>query len=83
MRPFLVAAYTSLFDKTPVLPQAIDLDAMVRGQDAFSEVMREQFTVLPSPAAQGQAPENISSKHGERPSHRSTRTARRPGGIGR
>ncbi|MET9318242.1 hypothetical protein ABZX12_41025 [Kribbella sp. NPDC003505] len=79
VRPFLVAAYTSLFDRTPVLPQAIDLDAMVRGQDGFSEVMRQQLTMLPSHSVL----ENASLGHGERPTHRGGPTTRRPGGVGR
>ncbi|TDW19373.1 hypothetical protein [Kribbella kalugense] len=47
MRTFLVAAHTRVFDAAPVLPQAIDLDGMVRGQEGFSRVMRDQLRVLP------------------------------------
>jgi hypothetical protein len=59
MRTFLVAAHTRVFDAAPVLPQAIDLDGMVRGQEGFSQVMREQLRVLPAPVESGRpAPES-------------------------
>ncbi|NUR28224.1 MAG: hypothetical protein HOV83_20685 [Catenulispora sp.] len=45
MRTFLVTAHTQVFDAAPVLPQAIDLDGMVRGQDGFNRVMREQLRI--------------------------------------
>jgi hypothetical protein len=48
MRTFIVAAHTRVFDAAPVLPQAIDLDGMVRGQEGFNQVMRDQLRVLPS-----------------------------------
>ncbi|MGZ0151709.1 hypothetical protein ACXJJ3_31950 [Kribbella sp. WER1] len=41
MRPFLVAAHTRLFDAAPVLPQAVDLDGLVRGQDGFTQGKRD------------------------------------------
>ncbi|NUS00019.1 MAG: hypothetical protein HOV67_32765 [Kribbellaceae bacterium] len=76
MRTFLVAAHTRVFDAAPVLPQAIDLDGMVRGQEAFSQVMRDQLRVLPparesAPAATepDRAPQN--------------RAGRRTGGLTR
>jgi hypothetical protein len=50
MRTFLVAAHTRVFDAAPVLPQAIDLDGMVRGQDGFNRVMREQLRIAAPPA---------------------------------
>jgi hypothetical protein len=49
MRTFLVAAHTRVFDAAPVLPQGIDLDGMVRGQDAFNKVMNDELRVLPQP----------------------------------
>ncbi|WP_427889753.1 hypothetical protein ACQHIV_40320 [Kribbella sp. GL6] len=49
MRTFLVAAHARVFDAAPVLPQAIDLDGMVRGQDGFHQVMREQLRIVPEP----------------------------------
>ena len=52
MRTFMVAAHTRVFDAAPVLPQAIDLDGMVRGQEGFNHVMREQLRVAASPATQ-------------------------------
>ncbi|MFF0264276.1 hypothetical protein [Kribbella sp. NPDC004536] len=52
MRTFIAAAHTRVFDAAPVLPQAIDLDGMVRGQDGFSQVMHEQLRIAKSPAAQ-------------------------------
>ncbi|WP_410784985.1 hypothetical protein [Kribbella sp. C-35] len=55
MRTFLVAAHARVFDRAPVLPHAIDLDGMVRGQDAFSQVMRDQLRVLPSADESGLA----------------------------
>jgi hypothetical protein len=55
MRTFLVAAHTRVFDAAPVLPQAIDLDGMVRGQEGFNQVMRDQLRVLPSAEESGRA----------------------------
>ncbi|WP_134122247.1 hypothetical protein [Kribbella kalugense] len=52
MRTFLVAAHTRVFDAAPVLPQAIDLDGMVRGQEGFKQVMHEQLRIAAPPAAQ-------------------------------
>ncbi|MFD7156025.1 hypothetical protein ACFV9C_15570 [Kribbella sp. NPDC059898] len=49
MRTFLVAAHARVFDAAPVLPQAIDLDGMVRGQEGFNQVMREQLRIAPEP----------------------------------
>lgn len=49
MRTFLVAAHTRVFDAAPVLPQAIDLDGMVRGQDGFNRVMQDQLRIAPTP----------------------------------
>ncbi|MFF0264278.1 hypothetical protein [Kribbella sp. NPDC004536] len=46
MRTFLATAHTRVFDAAPVLPQAIDLDGMVRGQEGFSQVMREQLRIV-------------------------------------
>ncbi|MBP2350435.1 hypothetical protein JOF29_001518 [Kribbella aluminosa] len=54
MRTFLVAAHARVFDVAPVLPQAIDLDGMVRGQDGFNQVMRDQLRLVPK-AAQNNA----------------------------
>ncbi|NUS00020.1 MAG: hypothetical protein HOV67_32770 [Kribbellaceae bacterium] len=48
MRTFLAAAHTRVFDAAPVLPQAIDLDGMVRGQEAFGEVMQKMKIATPS-----------------------------------
>ena len=50
MRTFSVAAHTRVFDAAVVLPQAIDLDGMVRGQEGFSQVMHEQLRIA-TPAA--------------------------------
>ena len=50
MRTFLVAAHTRVFDAAPVLPQAIDLDGMVRGQEGFNRVMQEQLRLAPASA---------------------------------
>jgi hypothetical protein len=52
MRTFLVAAHTRVFDAAPVLPQAIDLDGMVRGQEGFNQVMHEQLRIAPPPVTQ-------------------------------
>jgi hypothetical protein len=52
MRTFLVAAHTRVFDAAPVLPQAIDLDGMVRGQEGFNQVMHEQLRIAAPPATQ-------------------------------
>lgn len=49
MRTFLVAAHTRVFGVAPVLPQGIDLDGMVRGQDGFNQVMDAELRVLPGP----------------------------------
>lgn len=43
LRTFLVAAYARIFQQAAVLPQGIDLDAMVRGQHGFHEVMRDDL----------------------------------------
>ncbi|MGW6280721.1 hypothetical protein [Kribbella sp. NPDC055071] len=48
MRTFIVAAHTRVFGVAPVLPQAIDLDGMVRGQEGFSRVMHDQLRLLPT-----------------------------------
>ncbi|HWD77806.1 MAG TPA: hypothetical protein VG497_02965 [Kribbella sp.] len=50
MRTFLATAHTRVFDAAPVLPQAIDLDGMVRGQDGFNQVMRDQLRIAAPPA---------------------------------
>ncbi|MFF0264277.1 hypothetical protein [Kribbella sp. NPDC004536] len=55
MRTFLVTAHTQVFDAAPVLPQAIDLDGMVRGQQGFNEVMQDQLRVLPPAKESGPA----------------------------
>ncbi|HZX01333.1 hypothetical protein [Kribbella sp.] len=53
MRTFLAAAHTRVFDAAPVLPQAIDLDGMVRGQEGFNRVLHDQLRIAPkAPAAQ-------------------------------
>lgn len=52
MRTFLATAHTRVFDAAPVLPQAIDLDGMVRGQEGFHRVLREQLRIAAPPAAQ-------------------------------
>jgi hypothetical protein len=52
MRTFLATAHTRVFDAAPVLPQAIDLDGMVRGQEGFNQVMHEQLRIAAPPAAQ-------------------------------
>lgn len=51
MRTFLVAAYTRLFDEALRLPEAVDLDGMVRGQDGFSAVMAKDLQVASSAAS--------------------------------
>ena len=52
MRTFLATAHTRVFDAAPVLPQAIDLDGMVRGQEGFNQVMHEQLRIAAPSAAQ-------------------------------
>jgi hypothetical protein len=43
MRALLAATHTRLFGVAPVIPHAIDLDATVRGQQGFRDVMRDQL----------------------------------------
>ena len=66
MRTFLVAAHTRVFDAAPVLPQGIDLDGMVRGQEAFGQVMREQLRVVPRPTNQARAPFSLGEREDDR-----------------
>ncbi|WP_410784986.1 hypothetical protein [Kribbella sp. C-35] len=75
MRTFLVAAHTRVFDAAPVLPQAIDLDGMVRGQEGFNRVMHEQLRLAPSRTAT----QPIAATTTER----ATPTRTRPGGLAR
>lgn len=75
MRTFLVAAHARVFDAAPVLPQAIDLDGMVRGQDGFHRVMNEQLRLAPAPAEQAAA---TTTERAPQP-----RTAHRPNGLTR
>lgn len=51
MRTFLCAAYTRIFGVAPILPQAVDLDGMVRGQDGFNRVMHKDLKVVTPPNA--------------------------------
>ncbi|HWD77804.1 MAG TPA: hypothetical protein VG497_02955 [Kribbella sp.] len=76
MRTFLVAAHTRVFDAAPKLPQAIDLDGMVRGQEAFNQVMRDQLKVLPPAKESG-----LAATESNRTPH--DRAVRRTGGITR
>ena len=64
MRTFLVAAHARVFDAAPVLPQAIDLDGMVRGQDAFNDVMRDQLRVIPPSTASDREAQEPSAGQG-------------------
>lgn len=72
MRTFLATAHTRVFDAAPVLPQAIDLDGMVRGQEGFSRVMHEQLR--PAPASTGTGPTSATT------AERAVPTRTRPGG---
>jgi hypothetical protein len=76
MRTFLVAAHTRVFDAAPVLPQAIDLDGMVRGQEAFSQVMRDQLRVLPAARESAQAATEPDRAPRDRAGRRSSGIAR-------
>lgn len=76
MRTFLVAAHTRVFDAAPVLPQAIDLDGMVRGQDGFNAVMREQLGVLPQSTEQSRTPQQASPWRGPKIGRQSRETGR-------
>lgn len=49
-RTFLVAAHARVFEVAAVLPPSVDLDGMVRGQDGFHEVMRDQLRLVPPDA---------------------------------
>lgn len=46
MRAFLVAAHARVFQVAPVLPQAIDLDAAVRGQFGFHAVLYNDLRLV-------------------------------------
>ncbi|HWD77805.1 MAG TPA: hypothetical protein VG497_02960 [Kribbella sp.] len=76
MRTFLAAAHTRVFDAAPVLPQAIDLDGMVRGQDGFNQVMHDQLRVVLPVKESG-----LAATESDRAPH--DRAVRRAGGIAR
>jgi hypothetical protein len=75
MRTFLVTAHTRVFDAAPVLPQAIDLDGMVRGQEGFNRVMHEQLRLAAAPT--------ISEQTAATTTERATPARTRPGGLAR
>ncbi|RZT19804.1 hypothetical protein EV649_2943 [Kribbella sp. VKM Ac-2569] len=75
MRTFLATAHTRVFDAAPVLPQAIDLDGMVRGQEGFNRVMHEQLRLAPSPTSNEPTAATTTE--------RATPTRTRPGGLAR
>ncbi|TDO64118.1 hypothetical protein EV651_105342 [Kribbella sp. VKM Ac-2571] len=74
MRTFLATAHTRVFDAAPVLPQAVDLDGMVRGQEGFNRVMHEQLRLAPAPTVNEPAAATT---------ERATPTRTRPDGLTR
>ncbi|MEV5964136.1 hypothetical protein AB0L70_20370 [Kribbella sp. NPDC051952] len=85
MRTFLVAAHTRVFDAAPVLPQGIDLDGMVRGQDGFTKVMQTELQTLPrsQAPAPGRTRDGISAGLDDGAQERRTGAAHRSGGLTR
>lgn len=75
MRTFLATAHTRVFDAAPMLPQAIDLDGMVRGQEGFNRVMHEKLR--PAPASTGTGPTAATT------TERAVPTRTRPNGLAR
>lgn len=75
MRTFLATAHTRVFDAAPVLPQAIDLDGMVRGQEGFNRVMHEKLDLAPTPTTNAPAAATTTE--------RATSARTRPGGLAR
>ncbi len=75
MRTFLATAHTRVFDAAPVLPQAIDLDGMVRGQEGFHRVMHERLRLAPAPT--------VNEPTAATTTERATPTRTRPGGLAR
>ncbi|MFB6726594.1 hypothetical protein ACFCV3_40870 [Kribbella sp. NPDC056345] len=73
MRVLVAVAHARVFGAAPVVPQGVDLDAMVRDQQDFRDTMRDQLRVIPGghPPAQER-----STSAGERAA-RSTRDSGR------
>ncbi|GAA1711295.1 hypothetical protein GCM10009745_69200 [Kribbella yunnanensis] len=54
MRVFVAAAHARVFDAAPVVPQGVDLDAMVRDQQGFRDTMRDEMRVISGGPTAGQ-----------------------------